>query len=111
MTGPNDPNHFARWADEGGYMLHFERDPNGAMLVTITGGPSGPVAATLANFRVKHLIDWLIPDSEAFGRGAASVMTIRCTEHATVPPLNENEDMGGECGACIAETLGRSRSS
>lgn len=102
-------NAFARWADEGGYMLHFERDANGAMLVTITGGPNGPIAATLANFRVKHLLDWLIPESEAFQRGIASVMTIRCAEHAAVPPLNRNEYSGAECGACVAEVADPSR--
>ena len=100
----NDETKFARWADEGGLMLHFERDPNGGMLVSITGNPFGPAAATMANFRVKQFIDWLIPESEAFSRGVASVMTIRCGEHAAVPPLNQNEYTGAECGACVAES-------
>ena len=63
MTEPNSPKHFARWADEGGYMVHFQMKDDGALLVTITGGRSGPVEATLANFRVKHLIDWLSHDA------------------------------------------------
>lgn len=83
-------------------MLHFDRKPDGSMLVKITGDPSGPFEATMANFRVKQFIDWLIPESEAFSRGIASVMTIRCGEHAGVPPLNQNEYTGAECGVCAA---------
>ncbi len=38
---------------------------------------------------------------ESFYSGVASVMSIRCSQHITVPQLNRREHSGAECGACI----------
>lgn len=51
---------WTRWADEGGLQVRFTQLSNGGIKVAIVNGEI-VTEATLANFRVAQLPDWMQP--------------------------------------------------
>ena len=63
-------NNWSRWADEGGIQLSVQRNDNGSLVFIIRGAGTEPAVATLANFRVAQLLDWLRGDESIKGEQA-----------------------------------------